>query len=234
MAQDRFCDSCKVHVNEDLTNCPLCGKHIIKQGENIEQNKNSYPIYDFGSFQKNKWFNITRGVFWIVALICVLVNLCFPTTPYWFPYVLAALVMIFHVFIAPIKVSVSSYVKELTIMSVLVAIFLIFIDAYNHLSFGTKFCWALAYSGPFVMLAGMIASSVLCYSVRKYETELLRSVAFLAGFSVVYFLVVFFAFKSLPLWPSLTFMCSSLALLASIQLFKRNKLLRELRKEFHL
>lgn len=234
MQQNRYCDVCKVSVSSDLTNCPLCGKHIIKTGESVEENKKTYPEYSFKGFQTIKWYNITRGMFWIAALLCVFINLCFPTRPYWFPYVLAMLVMVFHAFIEPLKATVSSYVKELTIMSILVSLFLIFIDAYNYYTLQTKFGWALVYASPFTVMASVIASGVICLCSKKYENELLRSVTFVAGYSIIYFIVVFFAFKNLPLWPTLSFACVSILMVVVLELFKRHKLVKELKKEFHL
>jgi len=234
MQQDRYCENCKVHVSSDLTNCPLCGKHIIKNGETALENKRTYPRYSFRTFQHMKWYNILRGMFWITAIICVVVNLCFKTTPYWFPYVLAALVMIFRVFIEPIKLSVKAYIKELCILGILVGMFLIFIDAYNYYTLKTAFGWALAYSAPMIIMATVLACFVICLCSRIYEVQLLRSITLVGIFSIIYFLVVFFAFRNLPIWPSLTLMCVSLGSIGVLEIFKRNKLIRELKKEFHI
>ena len=234
MAQDRFCSSCGVSLSSDLSNCPLCGKHCKKGNKKTENNPQSYPHYDFKYVNSIKWYNKIRGCFWAVAFICVIVNLIFPTKPYWFPYVLAGLVMIFHVFIEPIKVSVKSYIKNLNIMSIVVGLFMIFIDAYNSYTLGIKFGWALSYASPMVMLAGVIASSFLCFFYKKQEVELLNSVSFIAIYSVIYFLIVFIFFKPLPKWPSLAFMCAAIGFVILIQIFKRNKLIKQLRKEFHI
>ena len=142
--------------------------------------------------------------------------------------------MVFHVFIEPLKVKVSQYIKELTIMSILVSLFLIFIDAYNYFTLATKFGWALVYAGPSIMTASIITSGIICLCSRKHEGELLRSVSFLAIFSIIYFFVMFIWFKNLPLWPSLAFMCTSLLAVVILELFKRNKLVKELQKEFHI
>lgn len=234
MDQNRMCPNCHVHVSSDLRNCPLCGKHLVEQAEEINANERSYPIYNFKPFQNLRWFNVIRVMFWVAAFISVIINLCFMTKPLWFPYVLAALVMVFHVFISPIKVTVKSYIKDLTIMSVLVSLFVIFIDAYNHYSFNITFGWALSYAGPFIMMAAIIASSIICLSSKTYERELFRSVIFMAVFSVIYFLVVYFGFPKIAAWPSLSFMCVSIAFVAVLQVFKRNRLMRELKKEFHI
>ena len=233
MEQDRFCKYCNVEVSSDLSNCPLCGKHVL-QNNKTEQNKMSYPVYDLKSVQSARWYNIIRVMFWLAGIICVSVNVFLGHSPYWFPYALAGLVMIFHVFIEPVKTNVASYIKSLSIMSVLMAIFVIFIDAYDHYAYSIKFGWALAYAAPFIMIAGVTASGVICLSSKIYEVELLRRVVFLAVISIIYFAIKTIWFKSLPTWPSLTFMCTSVGVVMLLELFKRNKLVKELSREFHL
>lgn len=234
MQENRYCPNCKVSVSSDLSNCPLCGKYVLKTGEQTQENPKSFPVYSFKNFQNIKWYNIIRGMFWITAIICLLINLIFPTKPYWFAYVWALLIMIFHVFIVPLKERASEYIKELIIMSVLVSMFLIFIDAYNYFVLSTKFGWALVYAGPFIMLAGVISAGFICLFTKLYESALLRSVSFMGFFSILYFLVCFIWFNNLPLWPSLAFMCGSLFVVVALELFKRNKLVKELQKEFHI
>lgn len=232
MEQDRICKNCHVEVSSDLCNCPLCGKYL---GDNeYKKNNRSYPIYNLKFVQTAKWYNIIRAIFWIAGIICIIANLVFETSPYWFPYAIAGLVMIFHVFIEPVKTNVSSYIKSLSIMSVLMAIFVLFIDAYNHYSFNIEFGWALAFVAPLIMLAGVLASGIICLSSKLYEAELLRRVSFLAVISVIYFIVKITCFKNLPTWPSLTFMATALGIVVILELFKRNKLVKELSKEFHL
>lgn len=230
--KDRFCSSCKVEVASDLTNCPLCGKYIA-ENQKPHENENSYPRYDLKFVQTAKWYNIIRSFFWLAALCCLVINLVQPTKPYWFVYVLAALTMIFYVFIRPIKVNVKSYIKSLTAMSVVVAIFLIFVDWYNHFSFDVKFGWALTYAAPFVMFAGVIAAAIVSFCYKRYENELLRSVVFMGFLSVAYFLIVALCFN-IPLWPSLTFMCTSIGLVVVLELFKRRRIIENLSHEFHI
>ena len=114
------------------------------------------------------------------------------------------------------------------------AIFVIFIDSYNSFAFHIKFGWALAYAAPLIMFAGIIASTIICLSSKIYEAELLRRISFLAFLSVIYFLVKIIWFDSLSTWPSLVFMCSSIGAVAMLEIFKRNKLIKELSKEFHI
>lgn len=234
MEQNRICENCSVEVSSDLSNCPLCGKHINDNNLKCEVNKKSYPIYDLKFVTTARWYNIIRAIFWIIGIVSTVVNLKYRTDVYWFPYALAGLIMIFHVFIEPIKTNVKSYIKSLTIMSVLLSIFVIFIDAYNHYSFKIQFGWAVSYAAPLIMLAGVVASGIICLSSKIYEADLIRRITFLALFSILYFVVKTFCFETLVDWPSLTFMCTSVSLVVLLEIFKRNKLVKELAREFHI
>lgn len=235
MALNRMCENCKVNISEDLSNCPLCGKHIGHETGEVITNKKSYPLYDFKTIEKTRWYNIIRVLFWFVGITSIVVNLIFKTEPYWFPYVLSALIMIFHVFIDPVKTkSFSNYIKSLNLMSILVAIFLIFIDAYNHYSFKTTFGWSISLVSPCVVTAGVMASSIICFCSKRHEVELLKGVSFVAVFSVLYFIMKMVFFKDLIVWPSLMLMCASIGFVLLLEVFKRNKLIKELSKEFHV
>lgn len=234
MEQDRICESCKVELSSDLSNCPLCGKHISQKLPKAQVNKKSYPIYSLKFVSTARWYNMIRALFWLAGIICVVTNLYFRTTPYWFPYVLAGLVMVFQALIEPIKTRVSSYIKNLIIISVLVAVFLIFVDAYNYYTLAVKFGWAFGYAAPFTMLAGVIATTIISLCSKIYESELLRSVTFIGVVSIVYFIVKIFCFKDIVTWPSLVFMSVSVGAVVVLEIFKRNKLVKELSKEFHI
>lgn len=234
MVQDRICENCKVELSSDLSNCPLCGKHISQNLPKAKVNKRSFPIYSLKFVQTARWYNMIRAFFWLAAIICVVTNLYFKTTPYWFPYVLAGLVLLFHAFIEPIKSRVSSYIKNLIVICVLVAIFLIFVDAYNYYTLSTTFGWSLGLVAPCVMLAGVIATTLISLTSKIYEGELLRGITLIAIISIVYFIVKIVWFKNLATWPSLVLMCVSVGAVVLLEVVKRNKLIKELSKEFHI
>ncbi len=232
MQQDRKCSACNAFVSSDLSNCPLCGKYIA-DGKDCHENNKSYPVYNFKHIDSIKWHTAIRISFWLIALICTIVNIAFKTEPYWFAYVLAALVLIFHVFIEPIKASLKNYLKNLTIVSVIVSLFVVFIDVYNHLNLKTSFGWSIEYCVPAILMASVLVETILCFCLKRYENNLLRSVTFIAVLSVIYF-VVMLVLNKYSILLSLIFMLVSLTFTAILRIFKRNKLARELAKEFHI
>ena len=235
MAEYRKCKNCCLDVSSDLSNCPLCGKYLLNEtiGEKAEKNKYSFPVYSMNEIYRTKWVNIIRIFFWLIGGICLLINLIFKTTPFYFPYVITALVMIMRVFIAPFSKK-ESYLKSITTASIVLSLFLIFVDAYDSYMLGTLFGWAMSYSSPLLLASTVIASSIICLSSRRYEIDMMKSVSILMMYSIIYFFVVIFAFPALALWPSLVFMSVSICWFLILQTIKRNILWKELRKNFHI
>ena len=235
MAEFRKCKNCNIEVSSDLSNCPLCGKYLLDEsiGEKPEKNKYSFPTYSMNDIYRTKWVNIIRIFFWLIGGFVLFVNLIFKTTPYYFPYVITALVMIMRVFIAPFSKK-ESYLKSITTASIILSLFLIFVDAYDSYTFKTTFGWAMSYSAPLLLSAIVIASSIICLSSKRYEVDMLKSVSILMIYSIIYFLLVMLAFKELALWPSLVFMLVSMGWFLILQTIKRNTLWKELRKNFHI
>jgi len=235
MAHYRKCSHCNVDVSSDLSNCPLCGKYVLndEKNEEIEKNKYSFPIYSFNEIYRAKWVNIIRTLFWIAGAICLIINLIFKTKPYYFPYVITALVMISAVFVTPFSKK-QSYVKNITKSSVIISLFLIFIDAYDYFTMGTTFGWALSYSAPMILSATVLAAAIICIVSRRHEVDMIKSVGWFTIYSVIYFLVVLFAFPELALWPSLVFMSVATGWFLLLQVIKRNLLWKELRKNLHI
>lgn len=232
MPQDRICKSCKVEVSSDLSNCPLCGRHI--EGGACGENPKSYPVYDTSFVITLAWYTFLKSLFLSAAIVCVVVNLIFPSSIYWCLYVLAALLVTFCVFILPLKVGAKQYIKRLNIDSLFISAFIIFIDAYNHFNFGFAFGWSVEYAAPFVMFAAVLCSTIICFCVKRYEGELLTSIAIMAVFSIIYFIIMVTCFRWLSNWASIVLMGTSVGLVIMLRLFKRHKLISQLAREFHV
>lgn len=235
MAEFKKCERCNVDVSRDVSNCPLCGKYLLddKMGERPETNKYSFPLYSMKDIYRTKWVNIIRILCWLAGIISIIINLIWKTTPYFFPYVITALFVFMTVFIAPFERK-KSYAKLITRSSIIVSLFLIFIDAYDYFTLGTRFGWALEYTAPFLLSAIVITSAIICLASRRTEVDMLKNVWVLMIYSIIYFLVVILGFDGLAVWPSLVFMCVSVGWFLLLQVIKRNLLWKELRKNFHL
>ena len=229
----RKCKHCDVEVSSDLTNCPLCGKYLLGVNEKPQTNKYSYPIYKMTEIYRNKWVGTVRAMFFVVSIICLIINLIWRTKPFFFPYVWAALIMIMVVFVAPFSKK-RSYVRNLTWSSIILSLFLIFIDVYDYYTIGTKFGWALGYAAPFVLAGMTLAAAIICLASKRLEVDMIKSVMILFVYSIIYFCVVIFAFSGMVRWPSLVFMAVSFAWFLLLQVIKRNILWKQLEKDLHL
>ena len=96
------------------------------------------------------------------------------------------------------------------------------------------FGWSLGLVAPFVMLGGVVATTLISLTSKIYEGELLRGITLIAIISVMYFIVKILWFKELATWPSLVLMCVSVGSVVILEIVKRNKLIKELSKEFHI
>lgn len=229
----RKCNNCQVEVSKDLSNCPLCGKYLLKNNEKIEENKYSFPVYSMSNIYRAKWVNIIRTLFWIAGIISVIVNLIFKTTPYFFPYVITALIMLMTVFIQPLAKK-GNYLKSITNSSIILSLFLIFIDVYDHYTIGTTFGWGLSYSAPLLLSVTVISSAIICLVSKRLEVNMMNSVGILMIYSIIYFFIVLLAFPSLVIWPSLVFMFVSTGWFFLLQTIKHNLIWKEIKKNFHI
>ena len=235
MAEFRKCNNCNVDVSSDHANCPLCGKYLLddKKNQKVKENEYSFPVYSMKEIHRAKWVNILRIMFWLAAVICVIVNLVWKTKPYFFPYVLTGLFVIMRVFVVPFSKK-QNYTKQITGAAIIVSLFLIFIDAYDYYTLGTTFGWAMGYTVPFLLSAIVIASAIICLASRRSEVDMLKSVWILMIYSIIYFLIVILAFDNIAVWPRLVFMCVAVGWFLLLQVIKRNILWKELGKNFHI
>ena len=235
MEQYNKCKNCNVQVSSDLSNCPLCGKYVLNDAkkQKTQENKYSFPVYPMKDIARAKWVNIIRVIFWLIGSICLIVNLIFKTKPYFFPYVITALIMIMSVFISPFSKK-ESYLKNITRASIILSLFLIFIDVYDYYTLGTALGWGISYSAPLLLSAMVITATVICLASKRYELDMMKSISKLMIYSIIYFLVVVLAFRELVVWPSLVFMLVSVGWFLILQTVKRNILWKELAKNFHI
>lgn len=235
MQDTKKCTRCGVFVAEDLSNCPLCGKFVGDENKSVEKTKYSYPDYSFkGIVQKNRWVKIVRAFCGLAAFICLVVNLLFKTTPYWFPYALIGIFTFYIIFISPFKGDMARFVKNIKWTSIFISAFFIFIDAYNSETLGATFGWGYAIVVPCVLTTITIVTAIICFCSKSNEMELLSDCLALFVYSVIYFIVKFFAFPFLPTWPSLMYLCVAGGWFVVLEIFKSKKFWRETLKKYHI
>ncbi len=235
MQETKKCTACGVFVSDDLSNCPLCGKFVGDENIKTQKTKYSYPDYAFKEIvQKNRWVKIIRAFCLLAVAICLMVNLIFPTSPYWFPYAIAGIIVFYVIFISPFKENTARFVKNIKWTSVLLSLFFIFIDAYNSATLGYEFGWGYAITVPCVLTAITIITAIICFCSKSNEMELLADCLALFVYSIIYFLVKIFAFPELSTWPSLMYLCVAGGWFVILEIFKSKKFWKETLKKYHI
>ena len=230
---DRFCKSCGVKVSEDLANCPLCGKYLLKENEKVALTKFSYPKYNFSAVQREKAVKILKNITFYAIIICVLVNLIFATRPFWFPLAIVPLFCLYMIFVHPFKHG-GNLLKNLPVGAAYASFMLIFLDAYLKLNYGAKFGWATAVVVPIMWIVVILTCFIVGLSSKNFARSIVRIMPIILILSLVYLIVINVAFKGLLRWPSLVFVCAAAGWFVFSFSFKRKLFATEMKKDYHV
>lgn len=230
---DRFCKSCGVSVSEDLSNCPLCGKYLLKEGEKTKQTKYSFPQYNYISIAKEKALKIVKNIIFYAIIICVVVNLIFITNPFWFPLAIVPLFCLYMMFIHPFRHG-GRFLSKIPATITYASIMLIFIDAYLHLNYHGALGWAIGYVVPLTWFAGILVCAIIGFSDNRLCLSYVRQVPLIVLLSIAYLLIKVFVFKTIATWPSLLFVLGAGAWWVLGASFKKKIFREEMRKDYHL
>ncbi|MBQ7453269.1 MAG: hypothetical protein IJS68_03275 [Clostridia bacterium] len=230
---DRFCSECNVSVAQDLSNCPLCGKYLLKKGEDTREDKFSYPIYNYSFVQRERVLKAFRLLAVLAIFLCVFINLIFITTPLWFPYAVVPIFCIYMAFVHPLRKN-GNLIRRLPESSFYVSIMLIFIDAYSAIIFGRPFGWAYSIVVPLLIGAVSIVIGIIACTRNRYNMSLAKRSFYVVVASVIYFAVKVFAFRTLLTWPSVVMLCVSFGMWFLVSVFKPTSIAKEMRKDWHI
>lgn len=232
--REHFCEHCNVTIAEDLRYCPLCGKFVRSDEKATStEGANSYPIYDLSYIYRAKWLKIVRASFWFIAGLIAFINLVFKPNFLWFPYALAGIFVLWKIVFLPFKEG-ENHIKRLPVSGIILALFLIFIDIYDHLLVGTPIGWATIYSAPAVGSLVVIVSLILSLCNLNYQSQLVRGIVYMVVISTLVFALNLFVFKESVIWPSFMFFVSSSASLFILVVSKRRRIVKEINKSFHI
>lgn len=229
--QNKYCEACHVEVAADLTNCPLCGKYLGSQIP-TQNTPTTFPIYSASKIKRGKWIQFVRNCFILVAALCVLINVIFRDTIFWCLYPVVGLLCIYFIFVRPFK-NQGFYLHTLTQMGLFTSLLLLFIDAYNHHLFQTKFGWSLVYVVPFVLLGFTILVNILCLTSNKRDFLYVKSSLRLLFYSLLLFIVKLVWVPGVN-WPTVALFCTALGLLSFVLIVKKQKLQKALIKKVHM
>ena len=232
--REHFCEHCKVSISADLKYCPLCGKFVLKDEHGVaNEGGNSYPIYDLSYIYRAKWLKIVKDILWFIAILSVFINVFYKTPVYWFPYVLAGLFVAWTVIFFPFKEG-QNHIKRIPLSGLIIALFLIFIDIYDHVFVGTALGWAITFASPAVISGTVIISLILALSTSVYDVQLIRGIVYLEIISVIVFVLRLFFLKNFAFWPAFMMICASSISLFILFMAKKRRMVKEINRNFHI
>lgn len=230
---DRFCSSCKVRVNEDLANCPLCGKYILKEGETIKANQFSYPKYNYANIQREKAVKIIKNVVIYAIVLITLVNLVFITHPVWFPLAVVPLYCLYMMFVHPFRHG-GNLLISLPSIAFFASFMLIFLDAYIHYNYIVAFGWSYEFVVPFLWVTIIITCFIVGFTSLNFAQVIAKQIPIIGILSIIYLIVKLVAFPQLQTWPSFLFVATTLAWLIFVFSFRKKMFAQEMKKDFHI
>lgn len=130
------CISCRLEVDDSLTNCPLCGRFI---NDSCQASPFAYPNVDKSYVWKNSVLALLRSIMISAVLICgginffILIfngNSIIDVRQFWSLYVLVSALVINYTILMPIEHG-SFFWKEIILSFFFYLLFLLFIDFFT-------------------------------------------------------------------------------------------------------
>lgn len=220
----KYCNRCRVVIENNLINCPLCKQKLLKRNETPE---NDFPIQKAPKEDTGKRI-MKLLVFIFIALIGanVVLNLSFSFKLIWAPYSIVAL---FYAYLL-IRAAMKSYKNIGTIVMLNVSMLSIISLILDIILGFTR--WSLNYAIPIIILAGTIALVIF---------TCIRPTRFLAYFIYMLMIALFGLTMLILLWarlvtvkaPSIITAFVSLMVIIGMFIFGDKKTENEFVKRFH-
>lgn len=221
----KYCNSCRVSIDNPLEHCPLCFAHLTQKDN--EPELPSYPAL----LQQAERYHLVRRILIMasltVAVVCLTINLLDFQGVWWSLIVIGN---ILYMWVA-VRTAVKTRAKlgyNVLIQAVSLAILMVVIDWFSgHNN------WALNYAVPFLFITATLSITVIII-VRRMDAR---------SFILYFFLTALIGFIPIllvavgevtVLWPSLVSAIYSGLSLISLFIFADRTTKQELKKRFHL
>lgn len=220
----KYCNRCKVIIENEIDSCPLCKQKVHKRNETAE---NDFPIQKI--IGENIVSNIMRVLVFIFLVLIgtnVVLNLTFSFKTIWAPYFI---VVLFYAYLL-LRTAMKSYKNIGTI--VLINVYMLSIISFIlDLVLGFS-RWSINYMIPFVVLAGIIALVIFI---------IIKPMNFLAYFIYMLLIALFGVTLLILLWagfvtehlPSVVTAFVSLLTIIGMFMFGDKSAKNEFAKRFH-
>lgn len=221
----KYCNSCKVNVDNPIEHCPLCFSTLVQKDS--EPELQSYPAL----LQKAERYNILHRILIMLSLtvstVCLSINILVQHRVSWSLVVIGN---ILYTWIA-ISTAIGKRAKlghNILIQVISLAALMVLIDW-----FAGRGNWALNYVVPFLFITATMCITIIII-VRRMDSR---------SFILYFFLTALIGFIPIllvalgqvtVLWPSVVSAIYSGLSLISLFIFADRTTKQELRKRFHI
>jgi RNA polymerase subunit RPABC4/transcription elongation factor Spt4 len=220
----RFCNKCRVEIENESDTCPLCKQPIVKQEGILEK--------DFPTIinKKAKNLNIaTRLLIFLLILlfgINVVINILFGYKLFWSLYSIAPL---FYAYML-IDMAMRSH-KNIgkIVLNNLFMLSIISIILDNMLGFDR---WSFNYAIPLLILTGILALLIFIFIKPTLYINYFVYIILIASFALILLLLLLLGFITIKL-PSVIAIFVSIMAVIALVLFGDRRIKNELIKRFH-
>ena len=202
------CDKCGVDIEDNVNNCPLCGRNVSK--EKIENES-------FKCFPDNKTWQSKRNVVTNIALFLILIGAIVTTFLDLFlnkritysPFVWTGSGLAILDVILPIK-KYWSFPLVSTVCAISIVVYILFLELFTE-----TFGWGLNYAIPFFLLFMTLYSCVIIWTRNYFRgIEFVIPLMIFCIMSVTIFFINYFC--GFVVWPALVTGITSLVVFVFI------------------
>lgn len=216
------CEFCQVEIEENKSNCPLCGKCVNDKAEN--QNT-YYPQYACVLDKRDPTIKVLEKLLLLSLLICFVVDLFFAHTISWSLYVFIGGFLAWVLILRPIKKQFS-FAQILTGITFWLTAFMIFLELYTH-----TWGWGVMYAIPCMWLGFGLLAGLMTIMSGYVNFEMFKPMLMILFLSIVS-LILLLCFDCLILWPTVVAFLVSASEIILMFMFRFKRSLRSLKRDF--
>lgn len=220
----KYCNICKLVIENDLNDCPLCKHKTLKHNAPAEKDFPSQNI-----IREDTTRTIIKVLlFLFITLIGtnVVLNLTFSFKMIWAPYFI---VVLFYAYLL-IRVAMKSYKNIGTI--VMMNVYMLSIMGFILDMFLGYQGWSINYLIPFVVLAGICALTIFIMVKPTFFLEYFVYMLIIASFGIMLLVLLWCGLVTVKL-PSIITAFISLLSIIGMFIFGDNSAKNEFIKRFH-
>lgn len=217
----KYCPCCKVSVTGQSTRCPLCQSELTGEGT-----PSAFP-----QIQRTRTHTLLLRLLVFLslaaALICVFINLMFPTNVFWAFFVVAGVACLWLAVGVAIRKR-RDLLKNISWQAFNISVLSILWDYFTRWR-----GWSINFVVPCVFLTMMLLTPLLAKLLHLPRSAYLVYFCLVFGFGLVPAIFLFTGLVTIPL-PSILSVCVSIASLIALMVFGGKVILEELHRRFHL